>query len=138
MKRKKKNQQKTLAARQAKEPVHADEQSVRKTALQLTTSKPHYMLNSAERPNLSGYPSLTCSSAANYQQPTPIWPCRYVGRATVVVGSNPTEVRIFSLSPCRPISFLRLSLRSYHLGCEYSTLNHYIYFRKTDRQHTDT
>ena len=135
MERKKENQQKTLAARQVEEQVHADEQSVGKTALQFTTSKPHYMLNSAERPNLSGYhlrvhlPLIT-----NNQLPSGLV-ATLVEQRWLWVRTPP---RIFSLSPCRPISFLRLSLRNYHLGCEYSTLIHYIYVRKTDRQHTDT
>ena len=43
---------------------------------------------------------------------------------TEVVGSNPTGVRDFSLSPCGPISFLGLTLRKYYLG----------YLLETDRR----
>ena len=46
------------------------------------------MLNSGQRPHLTGYPSLTCSFAAiyhlNFPQTAPIWPCSSVGRATVI------------------------------------------------------
>ena len=70
--------------------------------IHLTTFKSLYMLNSAQRPNLTGYPSLTCSFAANYHlnfpQPAPIWPCSLVGRVSEVVGSNPLGLRDFSFS----------------------------------------
>ena len=84
------------------------------------------------------------------RQTAPIWPCSSVGRTTVICsGGRGLEShqgqRFFSLSPCGPISFLWLPLRSHYIFGIFTQylnlprLNHYIYIytdrqKQTDRQ----
>ena len=89
------------------------------------------MLNSAQWPNLTGYPlsymliyrKFTISISHDQ---APIWPCSSVGRAKgdlfrkSWVRTSPGS-EIFSLSPGGPTSFLGLTLR--RLG--YSLLEHF-------------
>ena len=58
-------------------------------SLQLTTFKKQYMLNSAKRPNLTGYPYtyvliLPQIYHLNFPRSAPIWSCSSDGRATVI------------------------------------------------------
>ena len=94
-------------------------------------------------------PSLTYSFAANYHlnfpRPAPIWPCSSVSRATVICsggrGFEPHRVRDFSLTPCGPISFLGLTLRTYYLELlehfNLSQLNLNISLNLSEKQTTD-
>ena len=82
------------------------------------------ILNSAERPNLTGYLSLTSSVAAitilisHNQLPSGLVAQLLEQRWSVpeVVGSNPAGLETFSLSPRWPIFLLGLTLRRYYLG----------------------
>ena len=95
------------------------------------------LISSAERPNLTVYPSLTSSFATNshlnFPRPAPIWPCSSVGRATVICSrgrgfESHRCQRFFLLSPCGSISFLELSLRRYYLEYLHSTSTHLNHF----------
>ena len=87
--------------------------------LQFTKFKPLYLLISTERLNFTSYPSIyvfICRKLhLRFQRPAPTCPCSSIGRETAIFASDlfrrswvqiPPRSESFSLSPCRPISFL--------------------------------